>query len=108
MQRTGAQRKSSKATTPGSRKILERHVKQALKKRLDELGCYHYWPVPMGIGAATIDCIVCYKGRFIGIETKRPGEKPTPLQKLILEKIKLSGGITFVIDNPDDAAKLEL
>ena len=38
------------------------------------------------------DIICCYLGYFIGIETKSPGGKPTPLQIYEGGKIQKSGG----------------
>lgn len=93
---------------PVSRKILEKHIKQAVKKRLNELGCYHYWPVPMGIGAVTIDCLACLNGRFIGIETKKPGGKPTPLQILTMNAIEDAGGTVLLIDSLEKVANINL
>lgn len=53
----------------------ESDVKRAVKKYLKEIGAYYYMAVPMGYGAATLDFLACYKGKFYGIETKRPGTK---------------------------------
>lgn len=62
----------------------------------------HYWPVPSGMGASDIDCIVCYYGRYISIETKAPGKKPTPRQDLTLAETKAAGGISLVIASMED------
>ena len=37
------------------------------------------------------DIVGCYKGRFIGIEVKRPGKKPTPLQEFKLAELAAAG-----------------
>lgn len=57
-----------------------------------------YWPVPAGYGASDLDCIVCYYGRTIAIETKAPGKRPTPRQQLTIAQYKGAGGMVFVID----------
>jgi hypothetical protein len=57
-----------------------------------------YWPVPSGFGASDLDCILCYYGKYIAIETKAPGEKPTPRQKLTIAETRAAGGAVFVID----------
>lgn len=49
-------------------------------------------PVQTGYGAATVDFLVCYRGRFYGIETKRPGKYLTPRQFLIMQTIRDAGG----------------
>lgn len=88
--------------------VLERDVKRALKIRLDNLGTYWVMPVQRGMGKATLDFLVCWRGLFFGIETKRPGEVPSPRQELIIETIQAAGGRTLVIDNVEDAKNLKL
>ena len=88
--------------------MLERHVKAALKKRLTELGAYYFMPVQRGLGTVSIDFVICYQGRFIGIEAKRPGGVLRPLQKITIEGMRAAGARVFVIDNVDDAANLVL
>ena len=40
----------------------------------------------------TVDWHICYKGRFLAVETKVPGKLPDPVQRFILAEIKQSGG----------------
>lgn len=49
----------------------------------------------MGLGAATLDDLVCLRGRFIGIEYKAPGKVPTARQNLTMEQIRQAGGIAL-------------
>ncbi len=49
------------------------------------------------------DIIACYKGKFIAIEVKSPGRKPTEFQLEFLERVKKSGGVAIWTDNIDDA-----
>ena len=49
------------------------------------------------------DVVCCYAGRFIGIECKAGGNKPTTLQKRELEAIKVAGGLPLII-NEDNYA----
>ncbi len=42
------------------------------------------------------DILACVKGRYVAIEVKRPGEKPTSLQEAFLAKIMCVGGRAFV------------
>lgn len=82
--------------------MIERDVKKALKAFLTEIGAYQYWPVPMGMGAAAIDCFFCYRGRFYGVETKRPGvAKATLRQNTVLEQIAACGGGVCVENDPN-------
>ena len=77
----------------------EGRVKQKIKEYLTAIGAYYFMPVQMGIGAKTVDFLVCHHGRFIGIEAKAPGKKATPLQKYCMLNIREAGGIAFVADD---------
>lgn len=48
------------------------------------------------------DLIICYKGRFIAIEVKIPGNKPTPFQLAFIEQVKSAGGIGEVMYSFDE------
>ena len=54
----------------------------------------------------TPDCLVCYRGRLIGIELKVPGKVTSKLQEVELQKIRDAGGIGVVITNMDDLEAL--
>lgn len=89
----------------------EAKIKKMVKDMLEEFNDYNsvdgfsvttpkqYWPVPSGFGASDLDCIICYFGRYITVETKAPGKKPTPRQKLCIAQTKGAGGMVFVIDS---------
>lgn len=79
----------------------EGRVKEAVKKLLRAAGAYYYMPVPQGYGAATVDFLVCYRGRFAAIETKASGKKPTKRQEAALQAMHEAGAATFVIDGVD-------
>jgi hypothetical protein len=66
---------------------------------------YYFMPVQGGYGAATLDYLGSYLGRFFGIETKKPGAKPTERQLQTIASIERAGGKTFVIDG--DTTELE-
>ena len=56
-------------------------------------------PATGGYGASGVpDIIACYQGRFIGIECKANGGKPTALQKKHLADIKKAKGLSLLID----------
>ena len=76
----------------------EGYEKSLVKKYLSQIGAYQFWPVQTGYGAATIDCLACINGRFIGIEVKREGYQPasfTVRQRDTLNRIYASGGSVF-------------
>ena len=77
----------------------ERKVKMKVGLTLKKLGAYHCTPVTGGFGNSGVpDLLVCYKGRFIGIECKAGKGKLTALQQHNLNAIGLSGGIALVIN----------
>jgi len=77
----------------------ERRVKDKVKKVLKELGAYYAMPATGGYGSSGVpDFLVCLRGRFIGIECKANGGKPTALQEKNLEDIRKNSGIAFVVD----------
>ena len=49
------------------------------------------------------DIIGVYKGKFIGIEVKRPGKKPTKLQEYKLHQLTRAGAETCVAVSLSDA-----
>jgi hypothetical protein len=53
----------------------------------------------MGMGAATVDILVCLKGRFVGIEAKVPGKHPTARQLETINQIIAAGGVAFWTDS---------
>ena len=77
----------------------EKKVKAKVVAQLKTLGAYYFYPVTGGYGASGVpDIVACLKGRFIGIECKANGNKPTALQKMNLDNIAAQGGIALVID----------
>lgn len=65
-----------------------------------------FWPVPSGYGASDLDCIVCYYGVYIAIETKAPGKKPTPRQGLTIAETMGAGGRCLSIDGEAGCTEL--
>ena len=87
----------------------ERKVKLAVRKQLEELGAYYVMPVTGGYGnSGAPDFLVCYRGRFVGIECKAGGNKPTALQEKNLHLIHKAGGAALVVneDNVDQVYSL--
>jgi len=78
----------------------EAKVKNKIKKVLKEKGIYYAMPATGGYGMSGVpDFLVCYKGKFYGIECKANGGKPTALQMDNLDRIEASGGYALVIDD---------
>ena len=64
-------------------------------------------PVQTGYGVPTLDYLLCVKGNFIAIETKKAGGVPTDRQKITIKEILAAGGTTFVVCGEDDTEQLE-
>jgi hypothetical protein len=87
----------------------EGKVKAKIKDILKARGAYFTMPIGTGFGSAGVpDFVICYKGRFIGVEAKTVGNKPTALQEKHMADIRSRGGHTLVINesNTDDLTKL--
>lgn len=48
------------------------------------------------------DIIACWRGRFLGIEVKRPDEMPTTLQDKVHAELKAAGAMIWVVHNIQD------
>lgn len=82
---------------------IKAKVKRVLARYGDEL--YAYWPVKTMYGSKTLDVLLCFRGLFASIETKRPGKDLTPLQKDTRRVILAAGAPVFKIDG--DTTELE-
>ena len=82
-------------------KTPEGYVKDKVRKYLKAIGAYRFSPVQVGLGAATLDDLVCVGGRFVGLEYKREGKVPTPRQRLTMDQIRRAGGIAIWGDNAE-------
>ena len=80
----------------------EGKIKAKVKALLKAYDAYYEMPVPGGFGKAGLDFIVCANGYFFSIETKAPGNKPTPRQLNTMRDIAKAGGAVMVVH--DDAS----
>ena len=75
----------------------EGKVKKEIKAFLDSIGAYSHWPVQMGYGARTVDCLSCVRGKFLAIEVKREkGGKLTVNQEITLRRVAEARGLWVV------------
>jgi hypothetical protein len=84
----------------------EGRVKKQIRDWLREQGAYIFSPVQMGYGASTLDLLVCWNGRFVGIEVKAPGKKPTDRQYAICDEITMAGGRSIIAWSLEDVAEM--
>lgn len=83
--------------TPEGR--TKKRIKEILAARGSLLKAF--WPVQNGLGAATLDCHVCYHGFYLIIEAKALGEAPTPRQESTIGEYEMAEAWILVIDGSD-------
>lgn len=62
--------------------------------------------VTYGLCVGSSDLIGIFKGRFLALEVKMHGKKPTPEQENFLRAVRENGGIAGVVRSIDDVRKL--
>ena len=56
-------------------------------------------PATHGYGSSGVpDIVACLKGKFVGIECKANGGKPTALQLKNLRELSSAGGLAILVD----------
>jgi hypothetical protein len=85
---------------PSESKIVAK-ILDALRK-LPGMWCFKTHGGPMQ-AAGLPDVMGIYNGRGFGLEVKRPGNKPTPIQLAMMEKIAAAGGLVAVVHSPEEA-----
>ena len=75
----------------------EKRVKTQVEAVLKNEGAYYFFPATHGYGRSGVpDIIACVNGRFLAIECKAGGNKPTALQVREIENIRIAGGVAVV------------
>ena len=65
---------------------------------LRDLGVYTIKTIVTNSNGAP-DLLACIQGKFISFEIKAPGKRPTRLQQYHADRITISGGRYYVIDD---------
>ncbi len=88
--------------------MKEQTIVNQIKAYLQQKENLFFWKEHGGqFGTAGIpDIIVCYKGRFIAFECKRPNGKPTLLQKITMNRIEKAKGIVKIVTSVDEVKKI--
>jgi len=85
-------------------KTPEGEIKDQVRKVLDDMGAYYFFPAANGYGRTGIpDVIACVGGHFVGIECKAGSKQPTALQQRELDNIEKAEGTGLIVnaDNID-------
>jgi len=79
--------------------MLEKDVTAAITRYLKTVPHCFFWKEHGGAyGTSGIpDIIVCYRGRFLGLEVKQPGNRLSRLQEIALERIRAAGGCAHMV-----------
>ena len=82
----------------------EGRSKAKVNKMLAEFGsdCWRFMSFQSGYGIPALDYILCFRGHFVSIETKRAGEDLTPLQKSTRRSMWGAGGIVLRVRDDDE------
>lgn len=91
-------------------KTPEAKVKDRVKKQLEQMGAYYFFPQTGGYGKSGVpDIVGCYQGFFFGIECKAGKNKPTALQEKQLRDIAGAEGFAMVVDEHNvDSVSVQL
>lgn len=77
----------------------EKKVKDKVVSILKDEGAYYFFPATHGFGRSGVpDVVACVNGRFLAIECKAGGNKPTALQEREIKAIRAAGGVAIVVD----------
>lgn len=88
----------------------ENAIKKKVKQILDKHGIFNF-PIaasPYGVGGISDRIAVLPSGKFMAIECKAPGKKPTKLQERFLCAVQDSNGFGFVVDGDAALKRLEM
>lgn len=88
--------------------MKESQLIQNIRKYLATMPECFFWKEHGGqYGTAGIpDIIVCYKGRFYGLEAKVGKNQPTRLQAATIEQIRHAGGVVAVVRSVDEVKEI--
>lgn len=99
------QQGSYRRFTPGlqPRGLSESDISKQIRQLLFRVGAF---PIKIAGGPyqkpGISDWLVCFEGRFIAIEVKKPGGKLTEKQEQFLHDVRAAGGIAFVAYSVDE------
>ena len=87
--------------------MREKNIENKIKSYLKSKGAYYFKHHGNQFSQVGVpDIIVCYKGKFIGIEVKNENGKTSPLQDINLKMINDNGGIGIVARKVEDVSKV--
>ena len=85
--------------------MREQQIQSAIIKEAEKLGAYVVKTIQCS-KAGVPDILMCYKGRFIGVEVKKHGGRASKLQEYHVKKIKEANGVSGIVYSVDEAMEL--
>ncbi len=87
--------------------MTEKAIKDSIQRHLKKKGAWNLKIWGSGIGRTGIpDLLCCYRGRFIALEIKVPGNTATKLQAYEINQIREAGGVAEVVHSAKEAAEI--
>ena len=80
---------------------LEGKIQSKILKKLKAAGIYARKNI-INNKKGIPDIIVCYRGKYVALEVKRPGKEPTDLQLWNIKAIRKSGGVAEIVYGWED------
>jgi hypothetical protein len=84
----------------------ETTLQQRIQKAVRERGGYAVKIHGSVFQPDAVDLVICYRGRFVGLEAKVLGEEATPRQAKRLREISAAGGRASVVFAVSDVMKV--
>jgi hypothetical protein len=84
----------------------ETKTQEDIQKALRARGAYVVKIHGSVFQTAALDLMVCYRGRFVNLEAKQPGEAATPRQAKIIRDVARAGGRSSVVFSVEDAMRV--
>jgi len=86
--------------------LPESTIKRQIMRFLKSLPESDWEVSPPGSVSGKPDITGCFRGRYVAIEVKRPGERATPIQKYKLNKLKKAKAVVDVAYHVDNVKLL--
>ena len=85
----------------------ESEIKTSIRRYLNLIGIWHYnqWQGQFSVQGISDLVGMMPDGRYLAIEIKRPGEKPTDKQQAFLDEVNARKGVAFLATSVDDVIR---
>jgi hypothetical protein len=89
--------------------MKESGLQRRIRERLEITFPHSWWTKFHGgpfTRAGIPDLLGCVDGQFFAFEVKRPGKQPTAVQLKTISIIRQAGGVSHVVETPEEAVEL--